>query len=184
MSTRPTRSRPSTIAAVGLALAVLTAPLVLVTGPASAAQLTVTDPAGDTLSLGLDLTGATLNNADYRLATTVNVTSVRAGVVVVGLKARDQSLVRLVSRRWADGSSRSFAIDAHGSRIHCRGLSVGWRDEAASVTFDVPSRCLWGGSYGEVKAWYLTESARDGEDSDYLPAKRGSIVFSDWVARG
>ena len=152
--------------------------------PASASELAVTDPAGDTLSPGLDLTGATLNNADYWLATTVNFASLRAGDVIVGLKARDQSLVRLVSRRWADRSSRSFVIDSGGDRVACRGLSVRWREDAASVSFHVPSRCLWGGSYGEVKAWFLTEGPRHGSDSDYLPAKRGSIAFTAWVARG
>jgi hypothetical protein len=169
----------ATLATAGaVALGAVAAPVAL------AADVTVIDASGDTMSRGLDITGATLDNADYALSTTVNFRTERAGEVIVGLKAREQRVIRLVSIHKADGGGRDFLIDSQNEVIACRGLEVTWDDDPATVSFEVPSRCLWRGKYGAVKAWYLTEGARGGGDVDYAPEEKGDLRYTDWVARG
>jgi hypothetical protein len=177
-----TKRRSLTPAVAGLIAGVI-ATLVLGASSASAATVVVNDPSGDAEGRGLDITGADLDNGDYALSTTVNFVSSRAGTVVVGLKARDRSLVRLVIRHRADGSSRSYLIDARNEPISCDGFAWAWRQARASVSFVVPSTCLWVGNYGAVKAWYLTER-REGGDVDYAPERASRLQFTAWVPRG
>ena len=71
-----------------------------------------------------------LQNNDYTVAGTVSFRADRDGTLIVGLKARDRGLVRVVSRHQAGGGSRSFLLDADG-RIVCDGLAVSWHNRSA-----------------------------------------------------
>jgi hypothetical protein len=145
---------------IALGMAVCLAPA------ASAAELTVTDPARDNAVAGLDLISSVLQNNDYTVAGTVSFRADRDGTLIVGLKARDRGLVRVVSRHQAGGGSRSFLLDADG-RIVCDGLAVSWHNRSAVASFSVPSTCLWEGNYGAVRPWFLTEGLDSGVDVDF-----------------
>lgn len=132
---------------------------------ASAAELTVTDPARDNALPGLDIVSAVLQNNDYSVAGTVGFRADRDGTLIVGLKARDRGLLRLVSKHKAGGGGRSFLVDNDG-RLVCDALTVSWHNRSASVSFNVPSTCLWEANYGGVRPWFLTEGLDSGGDVD------------------
>lgn len=157
----PTRVTSVVLSAcLSLGLALSLAPV------ASAAELTVTDPARDNSSPGLDIVSGVLSNTDYTVSGTVSFRSDRDGTLVVGLKARERVLLRLVSRHRADGGSRNVLLDPNG-RISCRGLVVNWNNATATAAFKVPSTCLWQGNYGAVRPWFLTEGLDSGNDVDF-----------------
>jgi hypothetical protein len=133
---------------------------------ASAAELTVTDPARDNQAPGLDIVSAVLQNTDYTVSGTVSFRADRDGTLIVGLKARDRGVLRVVSRHRADGGGRNVLLDRNG-RIACDGLVVNWSNASASATFKVPSTCLWQGNYGAVRPWFLTEGLDSGSDVDF-----------------
>jgi hypothetical protein len=164
--------------ALTIALSVgLTLGMSLALAPAaSAAELTVADPARDNQLPGLDIVGATLDNADYALTVEVNMRVHRSGSTIVGLKARQRQLLRIVNKHDADGGDRTFMLDNDG-RIRCDGLAAAWNTEQPSVTFSVPSTCLWQGNYGAVLPWFLTEGFESGSDVDFATTKQ-------WTPRG
>ncbi|MCZ3387954.1 MAG: hypothetical protein LH645_02255 [Actinomycetia bacterium] len=143
---------------------------------ASAAELTVTDPARDNDGQGLDIVSGMLDNTDYTLTGTVGFRADRDGTLIVGLKARERAIVRLVSRHRADGGGRNVLLDRRG-RIACEGLVVNWNGASATATFGIPSTCLWQGNYGAVRPWFLTERLDSGTDVDFATTK-------EFVARG
>ncbi len=143
--------------AVGLSLALAPA--------ASAAELTVTDPARDNEAPGLDIVSAVLQNTDYTVSGTVSFRADRDGTLIVGLKARERGVLRVVSKHHADGGGRNVLLDRNG-RIACDGLVVNWNNASASATYKVPSTCLWQGNYGAVRPWFLTEGLNSGSDID------------------
>ena len=163
-------------AAIALSLPLALGLVVSLAPAASAAELTVTDPARDNAVAGLDLISAVLQNNDYTVAGTVSFRADRDGTLIVGLKARDRGLVRVVSRHKAGGGSRSFLLDADG-RLVCDGLAVSWHNRSASASFSVPSTCLWEGNYGAVRPWFLTEGLDSGADVDFA-------TTSTFVPRG
>lgn len=141
---------------------------------AQAADETLTDVANDQLRPGLDIIGAVVTNDDYAVTVTMNFRADRNGYAVVGLKARDRGLLRVVARHDVDGADRDFLLDAEG-RVRCAGLTSSWA--ATTVTLTVPSTCLWRGSYGAVRApWLLTE-ALGHADVDVAGPTR-------WISRG
>jgi hypothetical protein len=152
-------------------------------GSANAAELTVTDAAHDTARAGLDIVGASLVNDDYALSASVNFRKQRSGTVVIGVRARNGGLIRVVSKHQADGGGRSFLVNAKG-KLRCSGLTVNWHPAQASVSFAVPSTCLWGGNYGAVRAWILSEDLTTGSDVDYAPEQHGGSAHTAWVPRG
>jgi hypothetical protein len=171
------RRRATAALTAALSLA-LTVGLTLGLAPAaSAAELTITDPARDNQLPGLDIVGATLDNADYVLAAEVNMRVDRSGTVIVGLKARQRPLIRLVSRHDVDGRDRTFLVDQDGARVRCDGLHTTWNTEQPSVTVGVPSTCLWQGNYGAVRPWFLTEGLDSGSDVDFAATDM-------WTPRG
>jgi hypothetical protein len=143
---------------------------------ALAAELTITDPTQDTNRGGLDIVSGVLNNGDYVMSGTVSFRKDVDGTVIVGLKARDKGLMRVVSRHQAGGSSNARLLDRNG-RIACDGLVVQWNYPDASMTFSLPSTCVWKGNYGAVRPWYLTEGLRSAADVDIARSKT-------FVARG
>lgn len=155
--TRTTSTALSICISIGLAIGLAPA--------ASAAELTVTDPARDNAAAGLDFVSAVLQNNDYTVTGSVSFRADRAGTLIVGLKASDRGLVRLVSRHRAGGGSRSFLIDADG-RLVCDGMTVSWNNRSATASFSIPSTCLWEGNYGAVRPWFLTEGLDSGADVD------------------
>jgi hypothetical protein len=152
-------------------------------GSANAAELTVTDAAHDTARAGLDIVGASLVNDDYALSASVNFRKHRSGTVVVGVRAHNRGLIRVVTKHQADGGGRSFLVDSKG-KIRCAGLSVSWHPAHASVSLTVPSTCLWGGNYGAVRAWILSEDLTSGTDVDYAPEQHGRSTHTAWLPRG
>ena len=154
------------IAAIVLSLPLALGLVASLAPAASAAELTVTDPARDNAGAGLDLISAVLQNNDYTVTGTVGFRADRDGTLIVGLKARDRGLVRVVSRHQAGGGSRSFLVDADG-RLVCDGLTVSWNIRSSSASFSVPSLCLWEGNYGSVRPWFLTEGLNSGADVDF-----------------
>jgi len=87
----------------------------------------------------------------------MNFRKVRSGAAIVAIKAKGLGLIRLASKRHADGTSRDFMLNAAG-RLTCDGFVAQWDESASSLTFTVPSTCLWGGNYQTVRApWILTE---------------------------
>jgi hypothetical protein len=155
--------------ALGLGLALAPA--------ASASEVTVTDPARDNAGPGLDIVGATLDNADYVLTAEVNMRVDRSGTVIVGLKARQRPLVRIISRHDVDGRDRTFLMDKEGARVRCDGVTSAWNTEQPGVSVSVPSTCLWQGNYGAVLPWFLTEGLDSGADVDFS-------TTSVWTPRG
>ena len=156
-TTRVTSIVLFTCMALGLTLAL--------TLPASAAELTLTDPARDNAGPGLDIVSAVLHNTDYTVSGTVSFRADRDGTLIVGLKARDRGLVRVVSKHREGGGARSVLLDNDG-RLTCDGLVVRWNTGAMSAKFSVPSACLWDGNYGAVRPWILTEDLDSGSDVD------------------
>ncbi|MGY2703584.1 hypothetical protein [Nocardioides sp. HB32] len=163
------------------------AAVVLTGGPASAAHLSMSDPAGDRSGHGLDLTGATLRNLGERIVVDVEfVRSVR-GDLIVSVDPRHARGVRLVSEYDPVGHTRnrvlagSFGDHDTGEepeRVPCRGFRVRWSADEPTVRLIMPASCLTGGDYTAVRFAVLTE--RDG-DTDYLPDETGQ---SPWVPRG
>jgi hypothetical protein len=167
---------PTRLAALALS-ACLAGGLTLSVAPAAlAAELTVTDPARDNDGPGLDIVSGVLDNTDYTVSGTVNFRADRDGTLIVGLKARERGLLRLVSRHRADGGGRNVLLDRNG-RIACDGLVVNWNSAAATATFSIPSTCLWQGNYGAVRPWYLTEGLDSGSDIDFA-------TTTEFVPRG
>ena len=86
-------------------------------------------------------------------------------------------MLRLVSRHAAGGSGDVRLIDRKDRSIACEGLDATWDHSAGSMSFTVPSTCLWKGNYGAVRPWYLTEGFRSGRDVDLATTRT-------FVARG
>lgn len=143
---------------------------------AHAAQQTLTDVANDQQSVGLDLIGSTVANDDYAVTVTMNFRNDRSGYAVVALKARDRGLLRVVGKHRVAATNRDFLLDADG-RIACDGLTSTWDTDERTVSFTVPSTCLWRGNYGAVRSpWLLTEQL-DGGDVD-------TAGPTEWISRG
>jgi len=156
----PTRVTSSVLSAsLALSLTLAFAP------PASAAELIVTDSARDNAGPGLDIINAVLENTDYTVSGTVSFRADRDGTLVVGLKAHNRGLLRVVSKHHQGGSARSVLINNDG-RVTCDGLAVRWNTSTGSARFSVPSTCLWDGNYGAVRPWFLIERLDSGNDVD------------------
>jgi len=152
--------------------------LILLASPAAyAAELQLADPARDTNGPGLDVVGTDVSNDDYRLTTTVDYRVDRSGTTIVGLKARNRALVRVVNYHRADGDDKTILVDHNDARIACGGLRASWDADDAELTVSVPSPCVWRGNYGAVRPWILTEPLGSGRDVDFLTTKQ-------WIARG
>lgn len=162
-----------------LFIAGLAAALITVGAPgAQAAELTLTDPAGDNEQTGLDIIGSTIVNGDYAVSVTISFRRARSGFYAASLKARERGLLRVAGEyRPHTGVTREFLLDADG-RLRCEGLTSDWDATSASVTFQVPSTCLWQGNYGAIRVpWLLTESIADHGDVDVAGP-------SGWIPRG
>jgi hypothetical protein len=167
-----TRRILAALSAVGVA------GLTLLASPAAyAAELELADPARDSNGPGLDVVGVEVSNDDYRLATTVDYRVNRSGTTIVGVKARNRAVVRVVNYHRVDGDDKTFLIDHNDARVSCPGLRSDWDTDDAELTVSVPSSCLWRGNYGAVQPWVLTEPLDSGRDVDLLTTKQ-------WIARG
>lgn len=161
--------------------------VVLAAAPASAAHLTITDPRGDRMGHGLDITGATLRNLGHRIVVDVEfVRSVR-GDLIVSVDPRHARGVRMVSEYDPVGHTRNVVLDGAFSnhdvgeepaRIPCHGFRVRWSPDEPTARLIMPARCLDGGDYTAVRYAVLTERR---SDTDYAPGESGE---SPWVQRG
>jgi hypothetical protein len=145
----------------------LTAVLMLIGVPAASAAVgSTTDASGDNAGPGLDIVAASVDSGDDVLTATMTFRRVRSGEAIFAVKAKDLGLMRFVSMRHVDGSSRDFMLNRSG-RVTCDGFTATWDESAIAVTFVVPSSCLWSGDYETVRApWILTEGANGGSDVD------------------
>ena len=150
--------------------------MLLVAPAAQAAEHSLTDAARDTQRVGLDIVKAELSNADYEVAVDVDYRVHRSGTTVVGLRARDRGLIRVVNQHDLGGPDRTLLLSKTG-RISCDGLEAQWNAAEARVQLSIPSGCLWQGNYGAVRPWVLSETLDSGADVD--------LVSTDaWIARG
>ena len=165
--------------------------LLLLAAPAANAQrVAISDPAGDAVTGGLDITSATVMNRDRRVVAEVTTAELASGAVIVSADRRDGTGVRLVSSRRSDGTvnGRVYAgaftdTDVENTVVKCPRFRVAWDDGSDTVTLSMPSRCLDGGDYAALRFAVLTERA--GADVDAAPtAEDGDIASTAWVARG
>lgn len=172
-----TQRTPRLLSVAGLLTGLIIPLSLLVCAPgASAAELTLTDRAGDNARPGLDIVATDLDNNDYRLTTTIDFKTHRSGTVVLGLKAQQGGLLRFVNKHDADGSDRTWLMSDSG-RLPCRGLLAHWDVDDAEITLSAPSTCLWEGNYGAVRPWVLTEGLHSGSDVDLSKTTK-------WTPRG
>ena len=150
------------------AVALLAATLTLLPGPVEAQEATMSDPAGDTLARGLDVTRVKVSNQDFRIVTTVHFVRTRRGELIVALDPRGANPgVVLVSRYRPRGTTRNFVLSAAGKapRVRCPGFKVAWRPARDLARMTLPSTCLKRGNYGAVRFAFLTE--RNAADIDF-----------------
>ena len=160
-----------------MSVAGLVAGLIALSAPvAYAAETTLKDPSGDNAGPGLDLLSANIQNDDYTMTISVDYRVHRSGTTIVGLKARDRGVLRVVNQHDTGGPDRTLLLDKDG-RIACDGLLAVWNGNRAQLTLSVPSTCLWQGNYGAVRPWVLTEGLNSGSDIDFL-------TTDGWIARG
>lgn len=160
----------------------------LLAAPAHAATGRLDDPAGDATKRGLDVTRAVLDNGDDALVVRVRFEEVRRGDVVVSVDPRGDSGLRLVSRYRPGEESRDRVLpyaftdsgDEPAPATECADFQVRWDDERDVVRLRLPSDCLHGGDYEDVRFAVLTE--RRGADSDQAPGTKKGV--SAFVARG
>ncbi|MEO8105906.1 MAG: hypothetical protein ABI720_01190 [Actinomycetes bacterium] len=153
----------STFVALGLGLALAPA--------ASAAEFTITDPTGDTTARGLDIVSGVLDNDDYVMSGIISFRADRNGTLIVGLKARNRGLMRIVSNHRSGGAGGIRLIDNRGQRVDCDAMSIDWDTSAATATFTISSSCLWRGNFGGIRPWYLVEALNSGNDVDYATTR-------------
>ncbi len=112
----------------------------------------------------------------------------RRGDIIVAVKAKGGSLIRVVGRHHPHRDPyRAFIIDNDGAKLPCRNLNAGSSGNEFEARFwvRIPSRCLDGGDYGAVRHWVLTEKFRGGADVDYAPEKPyGDVRFTRVIPRG
>lgn len=155
----------------------------LITAPAHAQHLAVSDASGDSVG-GLDITSVTFRNRDRSVVSALAFTRDRRGDIVVLVKARHGSALRVVSRHPRRGPDTTFLID-DGGRVPCPGLTSDWDRSAATVLLRMPASCLDDGNYGAVRNWALIEGFRGSGDVDYAPEKAdGDLAVTDWISRG
>ncbi len=161
--------------------------------PASAQQLTVSDPQGDSSARTLDILSVTFRNRDAVVVADMTFAdTTRDGDIIVSVDPRGGTGVRMVSTFRAAGGTKNFvlhkAFTDRGSstkRVRCPGFSMrqGTGDGGSpSITLRMPSRCLAGGNFGALRFAVLIEHHGD---RDWAPAARnGGVGSTDWVARG
>jgi hypothetical protein len=175
MLTSTLKSRAAIAAGVCVTLLALPA-------PAQAADVSVTDPAGDAVSGGLDITNVTFGNRDHAFVVTVSFVRDTPGKVIASIKTRGSLPVGIAAKHYRHGPDKILLLGI----APCKGASSTWRRSAAMVELRVPARCLNHGNYGAIKSWALTEPLRNGADSDFAPesANGEDIRFTDWIPRG
>ena len=151
--------------------------VVLGAAPASAQQLTVADPPGDSSS-GLDILGVTVRNADQAIVAELTVDdATRRGDIVVSVDPRSAGGVRLVTEFRPTRHSdvylvrKAFTDHAQGHKqIPCAGLQLnqGTSSAGATITLRMPSTCLHDGNYGALRFGVLIEDPSGG-DRDWAP---------------
>jgi hypothetical protein len=163
------------------AVAVFAATLALLPGRAVAQEATMSDPAGDTLARGLDVTRVKLANNDHSIVTTVRFVETRRDELIVFLDPRGRHPgVTMVSQYRPKGTTRNFVLSNAPSderpRVRCPGFEVVWRPARDLARMTLPSTCLRHGDYGAVRFAFLTE--RDAADIDF------SSEMSPFIPRG
>jgi hypothetical protein len=162
-------------------VAMLATTVTLLPGRVEAQEAAVSDPAGDTLARGLDVTRVKVANNDYSIVTTVRFVETRRGELIVFVDPRGAHPgVTMVSRYRPHGTTRNFVLsntaDDNTPRVRCPGFRVAWRPAKDLARMRLPSRCLRRGNYGAIRFAFLTE--RDAADIDFSPE------FSPFIPRG
>jgi hypothetical protein len=156
----------------------------LVASPASAEQITVTDPAGDGAhGQRLDITSITVLNRDRAIVTVISFARATRGDLGVRFQTRDDR-----RREWAAVFTRHrFRGDRtwygqYGEVQMCRRIAVVWNHDTDTVRVRLPSRCFRGGDYGAVHVKVITEL---GSDADLAPKNvAGKWIWTPFASRG
>ena len=175
------------------ALALMLASVPVLAAPAHAETLSIVDP--DDGGRGPDIVGVTVKNLDQAIVAQVQFAEPTSGYVNVSLDPRgDGAGVRMVSTRVAGGQhSDDVVLGANAfaampptvEPMHCRGFQVRWDDDGDVVTMRLPSRCLVGGDYGDLRFFVIAGSPNRGF-TDWAPEHELGAApgRSPWVARG
>src|SRR5687768_10227730 len=78
--------------------------------PAAAMSETVTDPAGDAVGRGLDVTGVVVRNNDRRIVVRASFVDAVRGDLIVSVDPRGARGVRLVSEHRPNGTTRNSVL--------------------------------------------------------------------------
>ena len=158
----------------------MTAGVLAIASPALAAQVTISDPAGDSAGPGLDITSATIDNRDYAVVVTASFVEDHKGTVIVAVDTRGRLPVRIISEHPRSGADKTYLL-GRSRELPCDGLTSSWDRGAAEIRLRMPSRCLNDGNYGAIRSWVLTEPLGDGSDVDLAP---DGAELTDWISRG
>jgi hypothetical protein len=162
----------------------LTAALMSLATPAQAQQISITDPAGDTTAHGLDITGARIHNKDHAVVTNVTFARDVRGDFIEAIRARHGHLLRLVIEHRRTGPDTILLL-SRNTEVQCAHMASTWDRSAARVHLRLPAKCIYGGNYGALHMWLLSEKRGDGSDVDSAPTKsNGAIGFTPWIPRG
>ena len=156
----------------------------LVASPATAEQVTATDPAGDGAhGQRLDITSIQVKNRDHAIVTVISFARATRGDLGVRFQTRDDR-----RREWAVVFTRHrfrgdrTSYGQYGELQPCRGLTVVWDHEADTARVRLPSRCFREGDYGAVHVKAITEL---GSDADLAPKNAaGRWVWTPFASRG
>ena len=169
-------------------LPVLVVAALTLAGPATAEDLSGTDPVGDASGPGLDVRHVTYRNLDHRVVARVRFVDAVPGDLIVSVSPRGASGVRLVSEYRPHHTTRSFVLAGAWTDGRtkpgalCPGFSASWSRDADRAVLRMPSSCLQRGDFGAVRFAVLTEGAHGGDDTDYAPRTPNSTTA--WLPRG
>jgi hypothetical protein len=182
----------SIAAILGTALATV----LLGAAPATAEQVTVSDPQGNSSSTALDLLGVTARNLDRAVVVTMTfVHTTERSDIIVSVDPRRGTGVRMVSkfRPAGLGRTRNFVLrkaftdrGISNKKIACRGLelSEGMADAGPTITLRMPSKCLNDANFGAVRFAVLIEGESSGNADSAPQEANGNSTSTRWVSRG
>lgn len=165
----------------------------VVSTPTEAARYAVADPRGDDPTNGpvLDITRLRVNSRDHQVVVEVSFVQAGRGYLVVLLQERDEPRSASLTGVSSHHRPRRGDINGVGNQDgaqSCPHLSVGWDHERDTAIIRLPSNCVDGGEYGDLRVKVFTELV---VDQDFAPqgpprphADEPTWRWTPWVARG
>jgi len=150
--------------------------------PAQAAELEISDPAGDAPTARLDITTVSVRNNDHAVVIDTAFVKVATGFFLIQLVDRDGNRADIGSFHRPRGNDKNILTVGNKVRT-CKGLRVSWDHEADTARVRLPSKCYLGGDYGAIRTRLFTEVV---EDNDFAPNGQngGRWQWSEWISRG